>query len=161
MSTLLERIVSSAFYLGQLELNADDTMTFTTPHKKKSGQRNRKFFYELGDIVYFMFVEGQLMKIGKAARGGGWYGRMGTYEQGIRGDMTNKMIIAKMHDMKKTKIDIIAVKTPRVKTSITCPILNETTEVEIETAIEVERMLTNKYLAEMNLKSLPFCSQIS
>ena len=161
MSTILDQIVASSFYLGELIINDDDTMTFTTPHKKKSGQRNRKFFNELGDIVYFMFVEGQLMKIGKAARGGGWYGRMSTYEQGIRGDMTNKMIIAKMHDIGKTKIDIIAVKTPRVMTSITCPVLNETTQVEIETAIEVERMLTNKYLVEMNLESLPFCTQIS
>jgi len=159
-SSFLDSIISNSIYLGYFQVNKNNTMTFETFHKKPSGQRNKKFFDDLGDIVYFMLVRGKLMKIGKAAGLQGWYGRISTYQKGSKADQTNKMIIQKMHEMKEDRIDIIAIKAPRVTSTVKCPVTNKQIKIELETAAQLERLLANKYLNEMDINSLPFCSQI-
>lgn len=156
-----DKIFCNSLYLGDLKINDDDTMTFETPHKRNGVQRNRKFFYDLGDIVYFMFVDNVLMKIGKAAGKHGWYGRIGMYQEGAgpRGDRTNQMIIKKMRELGQDTINVFAIQAPRAKTTVTCPIFNETIDVELETASKLESVFTNKYLSEMNIAKLPFCTQ--
>jgi hypothetical protein len=158
---MLKKIINKSVYLGELKLNNNGTMKFETPHKRNAWQRNRQFFYDLGDVVYFMFVKGELMKIGKAGGKGGWYVRANLYEAGIssRGDKTNKMIVEKLQEMGEDTITILAIQSPRITTSIKCPVLKESVEVELETATQLESVLTNKYLTEMKMSKLTFCSQ--
>ena len=159
-TNVLNSIISNSVYLGYFQITDDSKMVFETFHRKLSGQRNKKFFDDLGDIVYFMLVRGQLMKIGKAAGLQGWYGRINMYQKGIKGDHTNKMIIQKMRDMKESRIDIVAVRSPRALTPVKCPLTNKIMKIELETAAKMERVLTNRYLSEAKINSLPFCSQL-
>ena len=159
-SSFLDSVISNSVYLGYFQINENDTMTFETFHRKPSGQRNKKFFDSLGDIVYFMLVRGKLMKIYKAAGLQGWYGRISTYQMGSKADQTNKMIINKIREMNEDRIDIVAIKAPRVMSTIKCPVTNKQIKIELETAAQLERLLANQYLNEMNVNSLPFCSQV-
>ena len=55
--------------------------------------KTRKDLIAKGDMVYFMFVNSDLYKIGKAGGQHGFAGRVGTYNRGRLGDATNNRII--------------------------------------------------------------------
>ena len=119
-------------------------------------------FRDMGNIVYFMYVEDDLMKIGIAGGAGGWYGRVGMYKAGAskRGDATNRLILRVMKELGKSKIDIYAVAIPKILVSIPCPLTGDIIEVEIEVNQRVERNLTSRYLDESELNTLPFSKQL-
>lgn len=119
-------------------------------------------FRDMGNIVYFMYVEDDLMKIGIAGGAGGWYGRVAMYKAGAskRGDATNRLILRVMKELGKSKIDIYAVAIPKMQISFTCPLTGDIIEDEIEVNQRVERNLTSRYLNESELNTLPFSKQL-
>ena len=155
-----KKVLDTATFIGNLNTTAEGRMVFDTPFKNSSGQRNAKYFKEFGDMVYFMFVNGELMKIGKAAGNGGWYSRMGMYQRGMFGDQTNKLIMRVMKQIGETSIDIYAIPSPRHTVTITCPITNNEYQTEVETAKDLETKLTQAYLTESADNELPFSVQL-
>ena len=119
-------------------------------------------FRDMGNIVYFMYVEDNLMKIGIAGGKGGWYGRVGMYKAGAskRGDATNRLILRVMKELGKSKIDIYAVAIPKMQISFACPLTGNIIKDEIEVNQRVERNLTSRYLDESELNTLPFSKQL-
>jgi len=119
-------------------------------------------FRSMGNIVYFMYVEDSLMKIGIAGGKGGWYGRVGMYKAGAskRGDATNRLILRVMKELEKSKIDIYAVSVPKMRISLTCPLTGDIIEDEVEVNRLVEQNLTERYLDESELNTLPFSKQL-
>ena len=138
-------------YIGRFEVT--DTEINWFPEQSWSWYRN------FGDMVYFMFVGNKLMKIGKAC---GWTSRVGMYKNGAgpRGDATNKRIIRVMSAMDTNEVRIYAVRSPRVKASLTNPLDGSTIETELETAHKLEKSLTSLYLSENLDNDLPFSNQL-
>jgi hypothetical protein len=143
-------------YLGYFKVDGDKM-----PFVRRENIR-RKDIIALGDIVYFMYVDNKLMKIGKAGGKLGFAGRINTYQQGRGpyGDMTNKRIMDVMDLIDQSKIDVYAVSCPREIVKFECPLTgNEITE-EVTTHQNTEKRLTHQYLAECANNELPFCNQI-
>ena len=139
-------------YIGHMEVTETDINWF--PQLRWSEYR------DFGDMVYFMFVDGQLMKIGKAAGKSGWNGRVGMYKNGITGDATNRRILRVMKELGKTAIDIWAIQAPRQNISFTNPLTGDIIETEIETARDIELDLTRQYLNESSHNQLLFSNQL-
>ena len=148
-------IAKTQTYIGRFEVTETEINWF--PELRWSEYR------DFGDMVYFMFVDDQLMKIGKAAGKGGWNGRVGMYKNGAssKGDGTNKRILRVMQELGKDTIHIYATQAPREKISFTNPLSGDIIETEIETAREVENNLTSQYLIESNGNQLMFSNQLS
>lgn len=142
-------------YIGRFEVTETEINWF--PELRWSEYR------DFGDMVYFMFVDDKLMKIGKAANKGGWNGRVGMYKNGNskRGDGTNKRILRVMKEIGEDTIHIYAIHTPREKISFTNPLNSDIIETEIETALSVEKNLTAQYLTESKSNQLMFSNQLS
>jgi hypothetical protein len=153
----IEQMISEkSQYLGYFKIDGDQM-----PFVRKENLR-RKDIIALGDIVYFMYVDNKLMKIGKAGGKLGFAGRINTYQQGRGpyGDMTNKRIMDVMDLIDESKIDVYAVCCPREIIKFKCPLTgNEITE-EVTTHQNTEKRLTHQYLAECVNNELPFCNQI-
>ena len=148
-------IAKTQTYIGRFEVTETEINWF--PELRWSEYR------DFGDMVYFMFVDDQLMKIGKAAGKGGWNGRVGMYKNGAsdKGDGTNKRILRVMKEIGKDTIHIYATQAPREKISFTNPLNSDIIETEIETAREVETNLTAQYLIESADNQLMFSNQLS
>lgn len=138
-------------YIGRFEVTDAEINWF--PEHRWSWYR------DFGDMIYFMFVDCQLMKIGKAC---GWNSRVGMYKNGggPRGDATNKRIIRIMSEMETNKVRIYAVQSPRLKVSLTNPLDGSIIETEVETAHKLEKTLTSQYLSESSNNVLLFSNQL-
>ena len=158
---LTDRVIAKAIYIGSLHIREDNFIDFVTPHMKKS-RYDRKYFIGLGDIVYFMFVDGVLMKIGKAGKAKGWYSRVSLYRRGSNkgGDKTNRLIIDEMNKMDKKNIEVFAIPCPRKKELHMDILSDEAYEIECETAGSVESYYTDMYLNEKKGNTLRFCKQL-
>lgn len=122
-----------------------------------------KDYRDMGNIIYFMFVKDQLMKIGIAGGSSGWNGRVGMYRNGAgpRGDGTNLRILRVMNEIKESHIDIYAVSCPKQKISFTCPLTGGIIEDEVEVHRLSEQHLTRQYLTESDDNKLPFSNQLN
>lgn len=154
---ILNYINTSAKFIGHFTIE-EEKMPFT----RKEGLR-RKDIIALGDIVYFMMVDGELMKIGKAGGAMGFAGRVNTYQQGRGkyGDATNRRIMEVMDTIEETRIDVYCVQCPRHMVEYTCPLTGDIIQEEVTTHKNVEARLTHKYLAEDMNNELPFCNQLN
>ena len=150
-------LAKNAQYIGFFTIE-EEKMPFT----RAEGIR-RKDLIALGDVVYFMFVNDKLMKIGKAGGAMGFAGRVGTYQQGRGqyGDATNRRIMEVMDSLEETHIDVYCVQCPRHVVEYTCPLTNELIQEEITTHKNTETRLTHKFLAESASNELPFCNQLN
>ena len=150
----ISKLAKNAEYIGHF--NVTETEIEYVTDKTWSN------FRDMGNIVYFMYVEDDLMKIGIAGGAGGWSGRVGMYKAGAskRGDATNRLILRVMKELGKSRIDIYAVAIPKVHVSLTCPLTGDIIENEIEVNRLVEQNLTSRYLNESELNTLPFSKQL-
>lgn len=130
------------------------------PFTKAEGLR-RKDVKALGDIVYFMFVDDKLMKIGKAGGADGFAGRAGTYSRGVYGDATNRKILDVMNSLNRDRIEVFYVQCPKYVIEYNCPLTNELLTEKVSTHKNVEVRLTQKYLSEDTNRDLPFCHQLN
>ena len=117
-------------------------------------------YLAMGDIVYFMYVNGRLFKIGKAGGAHGFYSRFNQYKKGRSGDSTNCRIMDVMESFQETEIEVYGIMSPKLDTHMQCPLTGKTVNVQIETHREIERLLTTQYLNEKPAHDLPFCNQL-
>jgi len=121
----------------------------------------RAKFIDLGDLVYFMYVNDRLMKIGKTNAAAGFYSRAQQYKRGRAGDPTNSRIMDVMESIEETIIEIYGVLAPRESVELICPLTGETDTLFIKTAEAREKLLTKLYLNEEPAHDLPFCNQLN
>jgi hypothetical protein len=154
---MLDSHLKSMTYIGSLKVKDQFRLDYIRPE----GMR-WKDVHEMGDIVYFMIVDGELMKIGKAGGKTGWNGRVGMYKNGItpRGDQTNVRIFKVLKEMDKldSTIEVYAISVPRQKITFTCPLTCDIMEEEFAVNGNVEIALTAKYLDAGY--ELPFSNQL-
>lgn len=153
--SIAKAVLDDGIFLGHFFVVAGD-MKFSPRLDLK-----RKDMIALGDIVYFMFVDGVLKKIGKAGGKHGWACRVGTYNRGINGDATNKLIIEEMEKIGANRIEVYAYQTPRETLSTWDPMNKSMVEIQVPTNQEYERRYTHQYLAESVENELPFCRQLN
>ena len=110
--TSISKLAKEAEYIGHFDVTETE-INFVT-------DKTRSDFHAIGNIVYFMYVEDRLMKIGIAGGADGWYGRVNMYKAGAskRGDATNRLILRVMKELGKSKIDIYAVAVPKMQISL-------------------------------------------
>jgi hypothetical protein len=147
--------LKKAIHIGYFHVHGD-TMTFY----RKDGYR-AKDIKALGDVVYFMYVKGELYKIGKAGGASGFVGRAGTYNRGRLGDATNNRIIDVMEDIQQKDIEVYCVQIPRPVVEYTCPITGEVHQIPVSIHKDIESLYTDKYLSEDSAHELPFCNQLT
>ena len=116
-------------------------------------------FNAMGDIVYGMYVNSNLVKIGKAGGAEGWNQRWRTYGSDPANDKTNNKIIQIMNKYykKTTRIEVYGFSVQRIQSPFFCPITNETISVESARNHEVETYLITE--AELEGEDLIFCNQ--
>ncbi len=141
--------IKQQIYLGSFKLN-EDKIEF-------DNALTRSEMLDLGDVVYFMVHGNDVLKVGKAGGGGGFYSRMGQYKRGLGADCTNDKIIKTMKEHKIKSVDIYAIQAPRNTHNTTC-IKGDDLIIETPTNVGLEKyylkLLKEKY-------SLAFCQQLS
>lgn len=153
MASVADLVLERGIYIGRLTVRGsimDFQPAFT-----------RSEYRHMGDMVYFMYVDGKLMKIGKAGGKDGWYGRVQLYKRGRRGDATNNRIMDVMESLQKSDIEVYAILSPRESIKLTCPLTDSISLCEIETHRDLEKKLTNMYMNETPARDLPFCNQLN
>ena len=153
--SVIKNVKKNGQYIGHFDVTSD-TMKFVNA----DGLR-RKDIIALGDIVYFMFVDNKLMKIGKAGGANGFAGRVGTYNRGRLGDATNNLIIDVMESIDADRIDVWAVQSPRETIKYKCNLTGETIAEEVPTHKNNESRYTHMFLGESTANDLPFCTQLN
>ena len=141
--------------VGHLHL-AGDTMKF---HRKKG--MSSADIKNLGDVVYFMFVNKRLMKIGKCEALGGFLARLNQYNQGRYADATNRRIMDIMDDIPASDIIVKAISIPRSTKTRIDYLTGEKFTILQSCAREYEAGWTKMYLNENVNNELPFCKQIT
>ena len=156
--SLIEQIKAKAFKIGYFHVykSWDDThLQFEKEYDKRLGGKT------LGPVLYFLFVDGELTKIGKTVNLGV---RLSTYKQGrSRGEATNTLIMDTMKYDDKTKDDVIemyGIKVPHVDLKYKCPLTGNELNESVDMITNLERRYTHLYLAESGGKRLSMISQI-
>jgi len=159
--SFIQEIREKADFLGVFVATDNYTgLDFFSPHTNDKGKGLYTHFNEYSDAVYFMFVGEDMEKIGKAAGKNGWIGRANQYKQGIKGDQTNKLILETMKEKNKYVVEVLGVRTPRLKTRVPDPLGDGYIECELETAESIEKEYTRRYLEESEDHELAFCKQL-
>ena len=119
----------------------------------------RRDYIAMGDIVYGMYVNDVLVKIGKAGSSYGWAVRLQTYAVDPKGEATNRKIITHLKEdfTADTKVHVYGIAVPRVKSEYFCPVTNETVSIELPQNHQVETYMTS--VAEEEGEDLIFCTQ--
>ena len=146
--------MEKGIYLGRFHIHGKSMSFIRGP-----GLR-RKDIIELGDIVYFMIVNGKIYKIGKAGGAQGFAGRAGTYARGRLGDATNVRIMDIMQDLDESEIEVWCVRVPRPIVTYNCPLTGVTMTIPVSIHKDIESIYTNMFL-ELEENDLPFCNQLS
>lgn len=164
VSTNIQKVGTYLGYFTIVEhtTNANNDKPSRTYEKlsftKAPGMETRDF-KAMGDIVYGMYVNGTLVKIGKAGSTNGWAGRITTYGVDPKGEATNRKIITHLKEdfTYETKVEVYGISVPRVVSEYFCPVTRETISVELSQNHQVETHLTAE--AEMEGEDLMFCTQ--
>ena len=162
MSQVIKSVLDNSIYFGKLVIEQDadgDRFKFNTPYKTNRGI-NKKQFTEFGDVVYFMFVDNVLQKIGKAAGAHGFWDRQAEYcKKAKYHDKTTTMIMRTLKELGQTEIEVFAVFTPKQRVESTCELTGEATVDYIEMASARESRFTTMYLKEDHGRDLLMCTQ--
>lgn len=143
-------ISSVGTYLGHFDIQGD-LMQFVKAIPRKE-------IVALGDVVYFMFVDKKLMKIGVANNFAARAGKY-RYGRGKNSDNTNRIIMDVMEDLNRSRIDIYCVSTPKQTVEYTCSLTGALINVGLPTREEDEKRYTQMYLSLNENNTLPFCKQ--
>ena len=138
-------------YVG--DLLADDemaTFSYVCPWTRPSGKPDRRLLKKLGDIVYFMYVNEELVKIGKAGGRGGMDSRLRTYamNNAENNDRTNVMMLRVLSEMSERRIEIFAMQCPRQRVAFTNPLNESISYIDVETAKSMESELTAEAISQ-------------
>lgn len=155
MGPMLKEHLKSMVFLGTLCVSGD-RMSYIKPK-----EYSRAEIENFGDIVYFIVVDNQLMKIGKAGGVQGWVGRAHAYCSGISyyGDKTNQRIFRVLKEKNKLNktMKVYGIPVPRKKITFTCPLTRDKIVEYISLNGDVEKILAAKYMKQGY--KLPFCNQ--
>lgn len=146
----------------KLQVYGGSLITPNTPDKFEwLGALKRYQYLQLGDIVYFMFVDNILAKIGAAGGHGGWPSRCSQYKKGVGGDSTNDYIYEQMKLRNKNQIDVYMISAPKKQVEMTCPLTNKPVIIDVATHKELEQYYTQRYLAENKHNELFLSKQLN
>lgn len=167
MNTVASNIQKVGTYLGYFTItehttnvnNNNPSRTYEKLIFTKADGMERRDYIAMGDIVYGMYVNGQLVKIGKAGSSFGWAGRIGTYGVDPALEATNRKIIASLKEnfTYDARIEVYGIQVPRVHSEYFCTVTRETVSIELPQNSEVETHLTAQ--AELEFEDLLFCTQ--
>jgi len=165
--TVANKIKKIGTYLGYFTVqeyttnldNNKPSCTYTALIFTNAEGMKTRDYLAMGDIVYGMYVNDKLTKIGKAGSSFGWYGRIKTYRKNPEKESTNNKIISIMQEnyKKGTRIEVYGYTIPRIKTEYFDPITEETILIELPQNDSVETHLTAQ--AEEEDTDLIFCTQ--
>ena len=147
-------------YVGDFVVDKDsDTFSYICPWKKPSGLIDRRLLKKLGDVVYFMYANKTLVKIGKAAGKGGMDARIRTYtpNKSAYNDRTNEMMLKELHNFGSDRLEIFAMQCPRKTVAFTNPLSETISYIEVETARAMESELTAEAMSQGH--ELLLCTQ--
>lgn len=158
---IAQNIKNKGIYLGQFTYvdgfdNNDNPMkrlNFTGPFRFTE-------YVNMGDIVYGMYINDQLVKIGMTAGKKGWAGRYFTYCNNNFDEKTNKMfrrVLGERFDLDKVKIDVYGVQSPKVTKEYFDHITNTMLTVSISMARDIEKQWTD--IAKNQGEDLYLCTQ--
>lgn len=152
---MLKEHLKSMIFLGTLRVSGD-RLSY-----KKPNEYSRAEIEKLGDVIYFITLDNQLMKIGKASGIKGWIGRADAYRSGISsyGDKTNQRIFRVLKEKNKLNrtMKVYGIPIPRKKITFTCPLTGDKIVEYISLSGDVEKILAAKYMKQGY--TLPFCNQ--
>jgi hypothetical protein len=155
MGVMLKEHLKSMVFLGTLCVSGDK-LSYRKPKEYSRAEINN-----FGDIVYFIVIDNQLMKIGKAGGISGWLGRVAAYCSGIAsyGDKTNQRIFRVLKEKNKLNriMKVYGIVVPRKKITFTCPLTCDIITEYISLNGNVEKILAAKYMKQGY--KLPFCNQ--
>lgn len=160
MNRFTKKFVSKSIELGTIILGPEkNKLLFDTHIKNNNSKIKRKYFVELGNVVYAFIHDGMIYKFGKAAGAAGWYDRATQYKQHGDGlDKTSEKIINYMKKNNIQEFTVYAFKSPPTLSSITCPITNNVISMKVETAHRLEQHLIQ--LAYRAGEKLPLCQEV-
>jgi hypothetical protein len=151
--SISDLMLEKGIYLGQFNLRGN-VMDFEPA-------LTRSQYIALSDLVYFMYVNNKLVKIGKSGGADGWNDRMAQYKRGrLAEDRTNHRIMDIMESYGESEIKVYAVQSPRREIEMACPLTGEVFIFMVQTHRELECSLTRRYLDEQPARDLPFCKQL-
>ena len=164
-----DEFLSKGTYLGYFEVETHTTNKDKDDKPSQSYERlvfhralniERRDLIAMGDIVYGMYVDNKLVKIGKAGGAEGWASRAYQYSHDPANDKTNRKILKHLREdfaTKNPKVFVYGLSVPRIKTTYFCPITNETVDIEAPQNGAVETHLIA--VAEEQGENLIFCTQ--
>lgn len=152
------RWVKHQSYFGSFRLVENSRLECTTRFMKNETTRDVTELRKLGDIVYFIVMKDDLVKIGETTN---VYTRFfSTYCQKTITCKTTKKIVSFMKNNSIEFADIFFIKVPRRM----CEIYDSYTGLKITSSISIlkdeESRLQHHYLSESNENRLPCCTQI-
>ena len=117
--SISDLMLEKGIYLGQFNLRGN-VMDFEPA-------LTRSQYIALSDLVYFMYVNNKLVKIGKSGGADGWNDRMSQYKRGrlASTDRTNNRIMDIMESYGESEIKVYAVQSPRREIEMVCPLTGE------------------------------------
>jgi len=166
METIAQRMRKVGTYFGYFDIQPYENVNEDSPNFGVSYDRlifhaalKRREFIAFGDLVYFMYINNDLVKVGKAEGAIGWAGRMNTYRKDPDDDATNKKIMDIMKEDYSVvePIYVYAISVPRVASDYYCNLTDSAVMVSIPRAGKVETYLTE--CVEAQGEQLIFCNQ--
>lgn len=159
--TIAQNIKNKGIYIGYFTY-VDGFDNNDTPMKRLNftGSFRHTEYVNMGDIVYGMYINDQLVKIGMTASKKGWAGRYSTYCNNNFDEKTNKMfrrVLGERFDLDKVKIDVYGVQSPKVTKEYFDPITNTMLTVNISMARDIEKQWTD--IAKNQGEDLYLCTQ--
>ena len=147
MSNHIEKIKNEK-HIGKMFI--DGTITFDLLY-------DRKELLSLGDVVYFMISDNQVVKVGKAGGIHGFYSRMSQYKNGV--DETNNRIIREAKNNNITEVDIYIIECPREETTKKCILTDAEISIEMPSNVGLEKYYM-RLLGDYD-EDLFFCNQLN
>lgn len=159
--TIAQNIKNKGIYLGYFTyVDGFDNVNNPMKRLKFTGPFRRFEYINMGDMVYGMYINDQLVKIGMTASKKGWADRKGTYCNNNPGEQTNKMfrrVLGDRFDLDKIKIDVYGVQSPQVTKEYFDPITNTMLTVTVSMARDIEKQWTD--IAKNQGEDLYLCTQ--
>ena len=159
--TISSKIKDNGIYLGYFTFTPDIDNNYDSFMRMQfHGALRYTDYVNMGDIVYGMYINDQLVKIGMAGGKLGWYGRQSTYTNISANERTNAMFrrkIGEMFNFDDVQIHVYAIQTPRIIDKYLDPISGTTICEEVSRARKVEKRWTN--IAKFEGENLYLCTQ--
>ena len=164
--TVTKNIKKIGTYLGYFTIinhttnvnNNKPSRTFEKLAFTKATGMETRDFKAMGDIIYGMYVNDQLVKIGKAGSTNGFAGRISTYGCDPEGEATNRKIITHLKEdfTYETRVEVYGIAIPRIHSEYFCSVTKETVSIDLPQNHQVETHLTAE--AEAEGEDLMFCT---